>query len=88
MDPGIVDTKIIQLHNNLLDRLCDLIYRPLIRSPKEGADTGIFLALDSSVEGKTGGLYKNRRQKKIKRFIRHKDADRVWRIMENMDVEG
>lgn len=87
MDPGIVDTKIIQLHNNLLDRLCDMIYRPLIKTPEEGAETGLFLALDPSVEGKTGGLYKNRRQKKINRFTRHKDADKVWEILENMDEE-
>lgn len=65
-DPGIVSTNIIRMGNKVIDKLCDLIYRPLIKTPTQGASTMLRLALDPTLEGKTGGLYANNKQQKVK----------------------
>ena len=65
-DPGIVSTNIIRMGNKVIDKLCDIIYRPLIKTPTQGASTMLRLALDPTLEGKTGGLYANKKQQKVK----------------------
>ncbi|MCQ2270267.1 MAG: SDR family NAD(P)-dependent oxidoreductase [Bacteroidales bacterium] len=65
-DPGIVSTNIIRMGNKVIDKLCDIIYRPLIKTPTQGASTMLRLALDPTLEGKTGGLYANKTQQKVK----------------------
>lgn len=68
-DPGIVDTPIISMHNGVIDPLCDLFFRPIIHTPAKGASTALFLALDSRVEGCTGGLYAGCKQQKLPTHI-------------------
>lgn len=68
-DPGIVDTKIICLDHKLIDKACDLFFRPLINTPQKGAETMIFLALSDSVKGETGGYYVNKKRVKISHAI-------------------
>lgn len=82
-DPGIVNTPIIQLHN-WLDPISDAIYRPLIRTPQKGAETTVFLALDQSVKGKTGALYKNCKPKKLKRIAHHPAISKAWDTFESL----
>jgi NAD(P)-dependent dehydrogenase (short-subunit alcohol dehydrogenase family) len=65
VDPGIVDTNIIRLGNKVIDKLCDLFLRPLIRTPQQGADTIIYLATDDEVNHVTGQLFKNRKVKHV-----------------------
>ncbi|MCL2289999.1 MAG: SDR family NAD(P)-dependent oxidoreductase [Bacteroidetes bacterium] len=55
-DPGIVGTKIIAMNNNFFDKICDVFARPFMKSPKNGAKTAIYLALDGNV-GKISGEY-------------------------------
>ena len=52
-DPGIVSTPIITMHA-WFDPLTDVLFRPFIRTPRQGADTAIRLLLDKENEGKTG----------------------------------
>ena len=68
-DPGIVNTKIICLGNKLIDKACDLFFRPFINTPKKGAETMIFLALSNSVKGETGSYYANKKRVKISKTI-------------------
>ncbi len=68
-DPGIVNTPIIAMHN-WIDLLTDLFFRPLIRQAPQGASTAVFLALDPSVEGLTGGLYASARRKRLSKRMR------------------
>ena len=44
-DPGIVSTEIIRMQM-FFDPLTDLVFRPFIRTPRQGADTAIRLLLD------------------------------------------
>lgn len=64
-DPGIVSTNIIRMGNAVVDKLCDLFFRPLIKTPTQGASTMLRLALDPSLEGQTGGFYVNKKLKKV-----------------------
>ncbi len=65
-DPGIVSTNIIRQGNVVVDKLCDLFFRPIIKTPTQGASTMLKLALDPAIEGKTGGFYVNKKQKAVK----------------------
>jgi len=64
-DPGIVGTKIIGMNNAFFDKICDVFARPFMKSPKNGAKTAIYLALDENVGSITGGYFKNEKQKTI-----------------------
>ena len=65
VDPGIVNTKIIRMGNQLIDRLCDIFFRPLIRTPQQGADTIIYLATENKDNNVTGKLFKSRKIKQL-----------------------
>jgi len=58
-DPGIVGTKIIAMNNNFFDRICDVFARPFMKSPKNGAKTAIYLALNEEVGKITGEYFKD-----------------------------
>ncbi|MDO4755579.1 MAG: SDR family NAD(P)-dependent oxidoreductase, partial [Parabacteroides sp.] len=57
-DPGIVDTDMITMHA-WFDPITDLVFRPLINTPAEGAATAVHLALSEEAKGKTGCCYVN-----------------------------
>ncbi|MDR1181769.1 MAG: SDR family oxidoreductase [Bacteroidales bacterium] len=65
VDPGIVNTNIIRLGNKVVDKLCDWFFRPLIRTPQQGADTIIYLATNDEVKNITGKLFRNRKIKQM-----------------------
>jgi NAD(P)-dependent dehydrogenase (short-subunit alcohol dehydrogenase family) len=64
-DPGIVGTNIIAMNNKIFDRLCDVFARPFMKSPKNGAKTAIFLALNENIGKITGGYFKNAKQIRV-----------------------
>ena len=70
VDPGIVNTNIIRMGNKVIDKLCDVFYRPLIRTPQQGADSILYLALENN--DVTGKLFKSRKIKKIPESINDK----------------
>ncbi len=76
-DPGIVGTKIIALNNKYIDMACQFLFRPFIKTPKEGARTAIHLALSSKVEGITGKLYKNKKEKPYVPTISKEEGDKM-----------
>ena len=61
-EPGIVDTPILNMGNRLIDFLANLLFRPFIRTPQKGAETILYLALDESVSGRSGGFYSNKKE--------------------------
>lgn len=63
-DPGIVSTPIITMHA-WFDPLTDILFRPFIKTPRQGADTAIRLLLNQEYEGKTGTFNANARTKAI-----------------------
>lgn len=64
-EPGIVNTPILKMGNRLVDFLANLLFRPFIRSPRKGAETILYLALDESVAEKSGGFYSNKKVVKL-----------------------
>ena len=70
-DPGIVSTDMIRM-NEWFDPLTDIFYRPLVKTPAQGASTAIYLTLSKEMDGKSGGCYANSRLKKIpERILNH-----------------
>ena len=59
-DPGIVSTEIIRMQM-FFDPITDLVFRPFIRTPRQGADTAIHLLLDEDKAGQTGTFNRSNR---------------------------
>ena len=86
-DPGVVSTNIISM-DMWFDPLTDLIFRPLIRTPRQGADTAIRLLLDAEHEGKTGGMYASGKQRKLKeKYLNHPQMKSLWESTEQILVQ-
>lgn len=80
VDPGVVDTPIINIHK-WIDPLADVLFRPLIRTPEQGAATSLYLATHTALEGVTGGIYKDMSVRNLPERIRsYPQADNVWRF--------
>ena len=68
-DPGIVSTNIIRMDNKVVDTLCDIFFRPLIKTPAQGAATMLYLALSDKTEDLSGECFKNCKKTKPKTSI-------------------
>lgn len=64
-DPGDVSTGIICQGNKIIDFLCNIFYRPFIRTPEQGASTMLSVALNPEYQNITGGFFKNNKPYKI-----------------------
>ncbi|MGB0907948.1 MAG: SDR family NAD(P)-dependent oxidoreductase [Maricaulaceae bacterium] len=75
--PGFVGTSIgTQV---LLGKILMAGFKPFVRSAAKGAETGLFLALDSSVEGQNGGYYYNCKEQTLKPYARDAAAaEKLW----------
>lgn len=77
-DPGIVNTGIIRMQM-FFDPITDLVFRPIIRTPLQGADTAIHLLLDKEVEGQTGTFCRSRRIVNLgKKYVHHPKMEELW----------
>lgn len=84
VDPGIVDTGIIRMQM-FFDPITDLIFRPIIRTPLQGADTAIHLLLDKEVEGQTGTFNRTRRIVHLgKKYTEHPKMQELWERTEEI----
>lgn len=83
-DPGIVSTDMITM-NAWFDPLTDLIFRPFIKTPEQGAATAVFLALSENKEGENGECYANCKQVKLsKRIRKHPFQKKIWEDTEEL----
>ena len=83
-DPGIVSTEIIRMQM-FFDPLTDLIFRPCIRTPRQGADTAIRLLLDEDKGAQTGTF--NRTNCIINlgdKYYHHKQRKELWDKTEDL----
>ena len=88
VDPGVVDTPIINIHK-WIDPMADVLFRPLIRTPETGAATSLYLATDAALKGRTGEIYKDMTVRNIPERIRsHPQADNVWRFLLDLHFNG
>ena len=77
-DPGIVSTNMITMQA-WFDPLTDILFRPFIKSPEQGAATAIYLARSADVSDKTGCCYANCKEKKLpERILHHPLQRRLW----------
>ena len=84
VDPGIVNTGIIRMQM-FFDPITDLIFRPLIRTPRQGADTAINLLLSKKVEGQTGTFNRSNRIINLgKKHTNHRQMEELWEQTENI----
>ena len=60
-DPGIVDTEIITMGNKVVDTLCDIFFRPIIRKPLKGAASLLHLALSEETKNLTGQCFASKK---------------------------
>ena len=84
VDPGIVNTGIIRMQM-FFDPITDLIFRPIIRTPLQGADTAIRLLLDKEVEGQTGTFNRSRKIVNLgKKYTEHPKMLELWERTEKI----
>lgn len=84
VDPGIVDTGIIRLQM-FFDPITDLVFRPVIRTPQQGADTAVHLLLDDGVEGQTGNFYRSRHIVDLgTKYTQHPKMQELWKRTEDI----
>ena len=58
---------------------------PFLISPERGADTAIYLASSSEVEGKSGKYFAKRKEVKVSGIANDQDAAvRLWRLSEEL----
>lgn len=83
-DPGIVSTDIITMHA-WFDPLTDVLFRPFIRTPLQGAATAIHLLLDEEAGKRTGTLNVSCHAKPLSgKYTRHLQMDELWNRTEQM----
>lgn len=81
-DPGIVSTNIITMHM-WFDPLTDILFRPFIRTPRQGAATAVSLLLDEEAGRRTGTLNVSCRPKALSdKYLHHRQADELWSLTE------
>ncbi|XP_065363272.1 retinol dehydrogenase 11-like [Calliphora vicina] len=79
MHPGVVRTEIWR-NDALLGFLNALLSRLLLRSPKGGAQTALYLAIDPGVEGKSGDYYDRMKVAQISTKAKDSElAEWLWR---------
>ncbi len=77
-DPGIVSTGIIRMQM-FFDPITDLVFRPFIRTPRQGADTAIRLLLDEDKAGQTGTFNRSNRIINLgDKYVHHKQMKELW----------
>ncbi|WP_300701474.1 SDR family oxidoreductase [Bacteroides sp.] len=83
-DPGIVSTNIIRM-KMWFDPLTDILFRPFIRTPHQGAETAISLLLDEDAGKRTGTLNVSCRVKRLsEKYLRHVKMKELWNETERI----
>lgn len=82
-DPGVVSTDIIRMQM-FFDPITDIVFRPIIRTPRQGADTAIRLLLDEDKAGLTGGFWRSNRQLKMRKYKEHPKMQELWERTEEI----
>lgn len=84
VDPGVVNTGIIRMQM-FFDPITDLVFRPLIRTPRQGADTAIHLLLDNDVTRQTGTFNRSRKIINIgEKYTNHRQMEDLWKQTEQI----
>lgn len=78
-DPWMVSTNIIRMHIPVVDFLADIFFRPVIYTPRKGADTAIRLLLDEDKAGQTGTYNRSNRILNVgEKYFHHRQMQELW----------
>lgn len=61
--PGVVNTELARYSGNFIQKFFIPVFKPFLKTPNEGAQTQLMLALDPDLENETGKYYKDCKQK-------------------------
>lgn len=77
-DPGVVSTNIIRMQK-WFDIITDFVFRPIIRTPRQGADTAIHLLLDEDKATQTGTFNRSNHIHPVRdKFTHHPKMNQLW----------
>lgn len=83
-DPGIVSTDIITMHM-WFDPLTDVLFRPFIRTPRQGAATAIYLLLSEEGGKRSGTFNASCKMKNLSdKYLHHVQMQELWDRTENI----
>lgn len=83
-DPGVVSTGIIRMQM-FFDPITDLVFRPFIRTPRQGADTAIHLLLDEDKAGQTGTFNRSNHIVDLgDKYNHHRQMQELWERTEDV----
>ena len=78
-DPGIVDTNMITMHR-WFDPIADLLFRPLIKTPEQGAETALQLACGKLPVSGNGLYWRNGKARRISdSVVNHPCRKHLWK---------
>jgi NAD(P)-dependent dehydrogenase (short-subunit alcohol dehydrogenase family) len=81
LHPGVVSTAFGSEDPSRIFRFLVPVYRPFMKSPKQGAETSIYLASSASVAGMTGMYFANRTSRRSNAASYDAEAAaRLWRL--------
>ncbi|MEO8501374.1 MAG: SDR family NAD(P)-dependent oxidoreductase [Vicinamibacteria bacterium] len=83
LHPGGVATGIFGKGGGLLGTLVGGVAKVLGKTPKEGADTAVWLATSSEVEGRTGLFYVDREERRC-RFTNELEEEKLFTLCATM----
>jgi NAD(P)-dependent dehydrogenase (short-subunit alcohol dehydrogenase family) len=86
MHPGGVATGLFAKGGGLLARMAGGYAALVGRSPREGADTAVWLALAPEMQGRTGGFYKDRKERRC-RFANEAEEEELFALCARMAGE-
>lgn len=87
-DPGIVDTDIIRLGKPVIDKLCDLIFRPHIHTREQGASAMLMAALSPELKDCSDIIIKNgKRKKPVQHIEQNVKQQNLLRILTQQILE-
>ena len=87
LHPGFVATEIFGKGGGLLGLLVSLASKLGARSPQQGADTVVYLAASPELDGRSGGFFVDRRERRC-RFRDQLAEEALWRLCQVMTARG
>ena len=85
LHPGAVSTGMGIQNGGILSKIVPLLLKPFFKTPAQGAQTTLYVALASEMKGVTGGYYANSKPGKIKPWAQDDEAaEKLWKVSQEM----
>ena len=89
LHPGAVNSSLGSQNSGLLSRVLPLLLKPFFKTPEQGAQTSIYLALSPEVAGITGQYFANKKITKLKAWAKNDiESEALWKLSEKMTEQS